>query len=119
MESNGDNCFNDSDGCSRYCSLFYMGFNNRIDEMKRIKLPRDVWISLYGRLNNSIEGQISMSHVPSRRGNEIKKDNIRDEVLNIMNFYFDRDFQTGITDNTEITIHEYNSTLAKLKGKGD
>ena len=41
--------------------------------MKRIKLPRDVWISLYGRLNNSIEGQISMSHVPSRKEMRLKK----------------------------------------------
>jgi hypothetical protein len=83
-----------------------MGFNNRIDEMKRIKLPRDVWISLHGRLNNSIEGQISMSHVPSRRGNEIKKDNVRDEVLNIMNFYFDRDFPTGLTKETKTNVED-------------
>ena len=74
--------------------------------MKRIKLPKDVWLSLYKRLNDSIEAEISMSHVPSRRGNEIKKDNIRDEVLNIMNFYFDRDFPTGITDETKVVIHD-------------
>ena len=77
-----------------------MGLNNRIKKMKRIKLPKDVWLSLYMRLNDSILSEISMSHVPSRKGNEIKKDNIRDEVLNIMNFYFDRDFPTGITEET-------------------
>ena len=54
--------------------------------MKKVKLPKDVWVSLNRRLNDSILAEISMSHVPSRRGNEIKKDNVRDEVLNIMNF---------------------------------
>ena len=77
-----------------------MGLNNRIKKMKKVKLPKDVWLSLYMRLNDSILAEISMSHVPSRRGNEIKKDNVRDEVLNIMNFYFDRDFPTGITEET-------------------
>ena len=81
-----------------------MGLNNRIKKMKRIKLPKDVWVSLYGRLNDTILSEISMSHVPSRRGNEIKKDNVRDEVLNIMNFYFDRDFPTGITEETKTNV---------------
>ena len=85
---------------SRHCSAFCMGLNNRIKKMKRIKLPKDVWLSLYMGFNDSILSEISMSHVPSRKGNEIKKDNIRDEVLNIMNFYFDRDFPTGITEET-------------------
>ena len=81
-----------------------MGLNNRIKKMKRIKLPKDVWLSLYMRLNDSILSEISMSHVPSRKGNEIKKDNVRDEVLNIMNFYFDRDFPTGITEETKTNV---------------
>ena len=81
-----------------------MGLNNRIKKMKKVKLPKDVWVSLNRRLNDSIRAEISMSHVPSRRGNEIKKDNVRDEVLNIMNFYFDRDFPTGITEETKTNV---------------
>ena len=65
--------------------------------MKKVKLPKDVWVSLNRRLNDSIRAEISMSHVPSRRGKEIQNENIRDEVLNIMNFYFDRDFPTMST----------------------
>ena len=72
--------------------------------MKKVKLPKDVWVSLNRRLNDSILAEISMSHVPSRRGDEIKKDNIRDEVLNIMTFYFDRDFSTGITEETKTNV---------------
>jgi len=72
--------------------------------MKKVKLPKDVWVSLNRRLNDSIRAEISMSHVPSRKGNEIKKDNVRDEVLNIMNFYFDRDFPTGITEETKTNV---------------
>ena len=45
-----------------------------------------------------------MSHVPSRRGKEIQNENIRDEVLNIMNFYFDRDFPPGITEETKTNV---------------
>ena len=56
--------------------------------MKRIKLPKDVWLSLYMRLNDSILSEISMSHVPSRKGNEIKKDNIRDEGVKHYEFLF-------------------------------
>ena len=37
---------------------------------------------------------------------EIKKDDIRDDVLNIMNFYFDKGFKTGITKDTVIKEHE-------------
>ena len=74
--------------------------------MKRIKLPKDVWLSLYRRLNDSMLAQVSMSHTPSRRGNEIKKDNISDDVLNIMNFYFDKGFKVGITEDTVIKEHE-------------
>ena len=74
--------------------------------MKRIKLPKDVWLSLYMRLNDTILAQVSMSHTPSRKGNEIKKDDIRDDVLNIMNFYFDKGFKTGITKDTVIKEHE-------------
>ena len=81
-----------------------MGFNNRIKKMKKVKLPKDVWVSLNRRLNDSILAEISMSHVPSRRGNEIKKDNVRDEVLNIMTFYFDRDFPTGLTEETKTNV---------------
>ena len=74
--------------------------------MKKVKLPKDVWVSLNRRLNDSIRAEISMSHVPSRKGNEIKKDNIRDEVLNIMTFYFERDFQQGMTSETKVVIHD-------------
>jgi hypothetical protein len=59
-----------------------VGFNNRIKKMKRIRLPKDVWVSLYGRLHDTL------SH--ATRIKEVKSDDVRDEVLNIMNFYFDR-----------------------------
>ena len=65
--------------------------------MKRIKLPRDVWVSLYGRLHDTL------SH--ATRIKELKSDDVRDEVLNIMNEYFDRGFKTGITEETQINVH--------------
>ena len=66
--------------------------------MKRIKLPRDVWVSLYGRLHDTL------SH--ATRIKEVKSDDVRDEVLNIMTEYFDRGFPTGITDETKVVIHD-------------
>jgi hypothetical protein len=75
--------------------------------MKRIKLPKDVWVSLYGRLHDTL------SH--ATRIKEVNKDDVRDEVLNIMNFYFDKGFKVGITEDTKTNIPEYHSALAKLK----
>ena len=66
--------------------------------MKRIKLPKDVWVSLYGRLHDTL------SH--ATRIKEVNKDDVRDEVLNIMNFYFDKNFEVGITKDTVIKEHE-------------
>ena len=66
--------------------------------MKRIKLPRDVWVSLYGRLHDTL------SH--ATRIKEVNNDDVRDEVLNIMNFYFDKGFKVGITKDTVIKEHE-------------
>ena len=66
--------------------------------MKRIKLPKDVWVSLYGKLYDTIESADSQK--------KYKHDDVRDEVLNIMNFYFDRGFKTGITEETEINVHD-------------
>ena len=66
--------------------------------MKRIKLPKDVWVSLYGRLHDTL------SH--ATRIKEVNNDDVRDEVLNIMNFYFDKGFKVGITKDTVITEHE-------------
>ena len=66
--------------------------------MKRIKLPKDVWVSLYGRLHDTL------SH--ATRIKEVNNDDVRDEVLNIMNFYFDKGFKVGITKDTVITEHD-------------
>ena len=66
--------------------------------MKRVKLPKDVWVSLYGRLHDTL------SH--ATRIKELKSDDVRDEVLNIMNFYFDKNFEVGITKDTVIKEHE-------------
>ena len=49
--------------------------------MKRIKLPKDVWLSLYKSLYDTIGN--------ANRIKVVNNDDVRDEVLNIMNFYFD------------------------------
>jgi hypothetical protein len=36
----------------------------------------------------------------------VNNDDVRDEVLNIMNFYFDKNFEVGITKDTVIKEHE-------------
>ena len=66
--------------------------------MKRIKLPKNVWLSLYKSLYDTI------GH--ATRIKEANNDDVRDEVLNIMNFYFDKGFKTGITKDTVITEHD-------------
>ena len=66
--------------------------------MKRIKLPKDVWLSLYKSLYDTI------GH--ANRIKVVNNDDVRDEVLNIMNFYFDKGFKVGITKDTVITEHE-------------
>ena len=58
--------------------------------MKRIKLPKDVWLSLYKSLYDTI------GH--ATRIKALNNDDVRDEVLNIMNFYFDKGFKVGITN---------------------
>ena len=66
--------------------------------MKRIKLPKDVWLSLYKSLHDTI------GH--TTRIKALNNDDVRDEVLNIMNFYFDKNFEVGITKDTVIKEHE-------------
>ena len=66
--------------------------------MKRIKLPKDVWLSLYKSLYDTI------GH--ANRIKVVNNDDVRDEVLNIMNFYFDKGFKVGITKDTVIKEHE-------------
>ena len=66
--------------------------------MKRIKLPKDVWLSLYKSLHDTIEH--------ATRIKALNNDDVRDEVLNIMNFYFDKNFEVGITKDTVIKEHE-------------
>ena len=66
--------------------------------MKRIKLPNDVWLSLYKSLYDTI------GH--ANRIKVVNNDDVRDEVLNIMNFYFDKGFKVGITKDTVIKEHE-------------
>jgi len=70
--------------------------------MKRVKLPKDVWVSLYGRLHDILSKYMLHSDID---GKEAMDDDVRDEVLNIMNEYFDRGFKTGITEETEINVH--------------
>ena len=72
--------------------------------MKRITLPKDVWVSLYGRLNDTIRHSNRIQELPLR--DAFKDDDARDEVLNIMNFYFDRGFPVGLTNETEVVIHD-------------
>ena len=71
--------------------------------MKRIKLPKDVWVSLYGRLHDILSKSMLHSDID---GKEAMDDDVRDEVLNIMNFYFDRGFPVGLTNETEVVIHD-------------
>ena len=66
--------------------------------MKRIKLPKDVWLSLYKSLYDTI------GH--ATRIKAVNNDDVRDEVLNIMNFYFDKGFKVCITKDTVITEHK-------------
>ena len=66
--------------------------------MKRIKLPKDVWLSLYKSLYDTI------GH--ANRIKVVNNDDVRDEVLNIMNFYFDKGFKVGITKDTVIKEHD-------------
>ena len=72
--------------------------------MKRITLPKDVWVSLYGRLYDTIRHSNRIQELPLR--DAFKDDDVRDEVLNIMNFYFDRGFPVGLTNETEVVIHD-------------
>ena len=75
--------------------------------MKRIKLPKDVWVSLYGRLNDTFQAlDVGYSDLSTSDNPTIRRQDIRDEVLNIMTFYFDRDFPQGITSETKVVIHE-------------
>ena len=66
--------------------------------MKRIKLPKDVWLSLYKSLHDTI-GCTKIIKA-------LNDDDVRDEVLNIMNFYFDKNFEVGITKDTVIKEHD-------------
>ena len=72
--------------------------------MKRITLPKDVWVSLYGRLHDAIRHSNRIQELPLR--DAFKDDDVRDEVLNIMNFYFDRGFPVGLTNETKVVIHD-------------
>ena len=72
--------------------------------MKRITLPKAVWVALYGRLHDTIRHSNRIQELPLR--DAFKDDDARDEVLNIMNFYFDRGFPVGLTNETKVVIHE-------------
>jgi len=48
-------------------------------------------------------------------GKECMDDDVRDEVLNIMNFYFDKGFKVGITKDTVITEHKKHETNREYK----
>ena len=76
--------------------------------MKRIKLPKDVWLSLYKSLYDTIGHATRI-----KAGNN---DDVRDEVLNIMNFYFDKNFDKVFNNVLEHeNVEEQNCTGQKCK----
>ena len=61
-------------------------------EMKRIKLPKDVWVSLHGKLHNIMYDSMMHKDID---GKECTDDDVNYEVLKLMDSYFDRSFGIG------------------------
>ena len=60
--------------------------------MKRIKLPKDVWVSLYGKLHDIMYDSMMHKDID---GKECTDDDVSYEVLKLMDLYFDRSFGIG------------------------
>ena len=73
----------------------------------KVTLDKITWLSLYDRLYDTIRHASRLRDIQDLDLRDtFKDDDARDEVLNIMNFYFDRDFPTGVTDKTKVVIHD-------------
>ena len=70
----------------------------------KVTLDKVTWQSLFDTLYDTIRHANRMRELPL--DNAFRNDDIRDEVLNVMNFYFDKGFEVGLTKNTKVTIHE-------------
>ena len=70
----------------------------------KVTLDKITWQSLYDRLYDTVRHANRVQELPLR--DAFKDDDARDEVLNIMNFYFDRGFTVGITNETKVVIHD-------------
>ena len=70
----------------------------------KVTLNKYTWQSLYDRLYDTIRHANRMRELPL--DNAFRNDDIRDEELNIMNFYFDKGFHVGLKDETEVVIHD-------------
>jgi hypothetical protein len=60
--------------------------------MKRVKLPKDVWVSLYGKLHDILYDSMMHKDID---GKECTDDDVSYEVLKLMDSYFDRSFGIG------------------------
>jgi len=70
----------------------------------KVTLNKITWQSLYDRLYDTVRHASRVQDLPLR--DAFKDDDARDEVLNIMNFYFDRGFPVGLTNETKVVIHD-------------
>ena len=70
----------------------------------KVTLNKITWQSLYDRLYDTVRHASRIQELPLR--DAFKDDVARDEVLNIMNFYFDKGFPVGLTDETKVVIHD-------------
>ena len=61
--------------------------------MKRIKLPKDMWVSLYGKLHDLTSPYITL--YLDIDGKECTDDDVNYEVLKLMDSCFDRSFGIG------------------------
>ena len=73
----------------------------------KVTLDKITWLSLYDRLYDTIRHASRLRDIQDLKLRDtFKDDDVRDEVLNIMNFYFDKGFPVGLTDETEVVIHD-------------
>ena len=73
----------------------------------KVTLDKITWLSLYDRLYDTIRHASRLRDIQDLKLRDtFKDDDVRDEVLNIMNFYFDKGFPVGLTNETEVVIHD-------------
>ena len=73
----------------------------------KVTLDKITWLSLYDRLYDTIRHASRLRDIQDLDLRDtFKDDDARDEVLNIMNFYFDKGFPVGLTDETKVVIHD-------------